>query len=271
MTGRFPTTRQRRRKPSATAETVRVAVITDIHGNLPALEAVLREVEAEHPDVIVSCGDVAAGPMPAETIDLLRRLPNARFVRGNADRFLVEEFDGAPIEGPPGVFEGWCAGQLSREQRDFLEGGEDTVSLNVDGLRRVLFCHGSPRSDMEIMTVETTDDRVRELVSGADADVVVCGHTHMPFDRVVDGVRVVNPGSVGMPYGEAGAFWAMLGPTLSLRRTDYDRESAAARIRKTSWPNADEFANHNVLVVPSFREALDHMREMDARQRARTT
>jgi putative phosphoesterase len=247
---------------------VRVAALADIHGNLPALEAVLKEVEREEPDLIVFCGDVASGPMPAQTVGLLRRLVKARFVRGNADRGLVDAYDGKAPVGWRGPFADWCADQLSREERDFLSRFEDTVEIAVDGVGRVLFCHGSPRSDVEIMTAETTDDRVRELISGHDVDVVVCGHTHMPFDRIVDGVRVVNPGSVGMPYGEGGAFWALLGPGVGLRRTDYDREAAAARIRGTAWPEAEQFARDNVLKVPSTEEALAFMREADAKQRS---
>jgi len=230
---------------------MRVAVVADIHGNLPALEAVLAEVERERPDHIVSCGDVAAGPMPTETIERLRALPNARFVRGNAD-----------------VLEDWAAEQVSDEQRDFLAGFQDTVTVEIDGLGGVLFCHGSPRSDVEVMLVDTPEERMRELLDGVDANVVVCGHTHMPFDRVVEGVRVVNPGSVGMPYGEPGAHWAMLGPGVDMRRTDYDRNVAAARIKASTWPRAEEFASGNVLEVPSLEEAMAYMRDYDLKQRS---
>lgn len=110
------------------------------------------------------------------------------------------------------------------------------------------------------MTTETTDDRLEEFTAGVDADVVVCGHTHMPFERVVGRVRVVNPGSVGMPYGHPGAFWALLGPGVELRRTDYDREAAAARMRQSTWPGAEEFARENVLSVASAEEAFAFFR-----------
>jgi putative phosphoesterase len=229
---------------------MRVAVLSDVHGNLPALEAVLVEVEREEPDLVVVCGDVAAGPMPVETIELLRTLPRARFVRGNADRQLVSRSD------PAGDLTGWAAEEITEDQRHFLDSFGDTVAVEIDGLGRVLFCHGSPRSDEEIMSAATPLDRMRELVMGVETDVVVCGHTHMQFDRDVDGVRVVNPGSVGMPYGEPGAFWALLGPDVEMRRTDYDHEAAAARIRESAWPVADEFARENVLTVPSVEEAL---------------
>ena len=248
---------------------MRVAALSDIHGNLPALEAVLREVEAEKPDLMIFGGDVASGPMPAETIAFLMTLPRARFVQGNADRGLVDEFDGAPASQMPGPFADWCARQITRRQRDFLAGFESSVVIDdVDGVGRLLFCHASPRNDTDIMTVETPLDRMRMLTSGIDADMVVCGHTHMQFDRKVDGLRVVNAGSVGMAYGEPGAYWAMLGPGLRLRRTDYDREAAARRIRAKDWSNAEDFATRNVISVPSLDEALDFMRRAEARQRA---
>jgi putative phosphoesterase len=248
---------------------MRVAAISDIHGNLPALEAVLAEVERERPDLLVFGGDVASGPMPAETIELLLRLQNARFVRGNADRGLIDEFDGMPAGEMPGPFGGWCAQQITKPQRDFLASFEDTVIVDrVDGLGRVLFCHASPRNDTDIFTVETPDERVRMLLFGVDANVVVCGHTHMQFDRRVDQIRVVNAGSVGMPYGRPGAYWAMLGPDVDLRRTDYDREAAARRIRAKDWDNAGTFAADNVLNVPSVEQAMEFMRKAEAKQTA---
>ncbi|HUZ87930.1 MAG TPA: metallophosphoesterase family protein [Candidatus Baltobacterales bacterium] len=247
--------------------TVRVAAPADIHGNLPALEAVLEEVRRESPELVVVCGDVASGPMPAQTIDLLTGLTEVRFVSGNADRGLVEAFDHQEGAGWSGPFGEWCAGQISREDRDFLDSFQATVVVeDVVGLGRVLFCHGSPRSDVEIMTVETPDERIRAFTAGLDVDVVVCGHTHMQFDRTVGRLRVVNPGSVGMPSGEPGAFWAMLGPGVEMRRTEYDREAAATRIRALDWPVAEEFARENVLTVPSMEEAMAFMHEMEAKQ-----
>jgi len=246
---------------------MRVAAISDIHGNLPALEAVLAEVEREKPDLIVVCGDVASGPMPSETIELLKTLHQTRFVQGNADRGLIEEFDGKPASAMPGPFADWCAAQIDRAQRDFLASFEPTVAIeDVDGLGRALFCHATPRNDTDVMTVETPLDRMRTHLSGVEADVVVCGHTHMQFDRMVDRVRVVNAGSVGMTYGEPGAYWAMLGPGAKMRRTEYDRSAAAERIRAKDWSGADEFARKNVMTVPSIGEAMDFMRKVEAKQ-----
>ncbi len=235
---------------------MRVGVLSDVHGNLPALEVVLVEVEREAPDVLVVCGDVASGPLPGETIDLLMRVPGARFVRGNADRGLVAAYDRLPLPEWPGPDVEWCAERISRRQRDFLAAFEETIRLDVDGLGRVLFCHGSPRSDEEIISARTPDTRVRALVAGVDADVVVCGHPHLPFDRRVNGLRVVNPGSVGMPYGAPGAYWALLGPHVALRRAEYDREAAAERIRSATGAETDDFVRENLLAVPTADEAF---------------
>src|SRR5438034_2129625 len=242
---------------------MRVAALADIHGNLPALEAVLRDVEREKPDFIVFCGDVSSGPMPAETIDLLRTIKGARFVRGNADRGLIEVFDGHPPPQMPGPYADWASAQLDRSQRDFLAGFEPSVQIE-----RILFCHAVPANDTDVFTVETPDDRVRELMHGVDADFVVCGHTHMQFDRKVGHLRIVNPGSVGMPYGEPGAYWAMLGPGVELRRTGYDREAAARRMRVKGSEDAEQFARENVLQVPTVDQAMEFMRAMEARQMA---
>ena len=241
---------------------MRVAALSDIHGNLPALEAVLAEVATEAPDLVVICGDVASGPLPVETLNTLMALPNTRFLHGNADRSLVAGYDGTAKPRLAGPAADWCAAQLSKEHRDFLASFPAEVRLEIDGLGSILFCHGSPRGDEEIMTAATPEGRLREMTAGLDADVIVCGHTHMQFDRIVDGVRIVNPGSVGMPYGEPGAYWALLGPDIEFRRRDYDRESAVARIAKSSWTDAPGFARDNVLSVPSVAQAMDFFRKV---------
>src|SRR5438309_4695450 len=267
---RTRTTPPRKRRPAGCkteSSNLRVAALSDIHGNLPALQPVLSEAERHRPDLTESCGDVASRPRPAETRSLLMSLPRARFVRGNADRGLVDAFDRKPKGRMPGPFADWCATRITREQRDFLTSFESTVTVDdVQGIGSVLFCHGSPRSDEEIMTGETALDRMREFMAGLDVDLVVCGHTHMQFDRMVDRVRVINAGSVGMPYREPGAYWAWLGPGVKMRKTDYDRGAAASRIRAKDWDNAEKFATDNVRSVPSIDQAMDFMRKMEAEQ-----
>jgi predicted phosphodiesterase len=235
-------------------ERMRVAALYDIHANAVALRAVLAELEREHVDLIVVGGDAAPGPLPGPTIELLRSLGDrAVFVRGNTDRWTVEEFDaragGGPDEGrierPAAA---WTATMIDQEQRDFLASFQEPVVIEVDGLGATLFCHGSPRSDEEILTALTPEDRWRPMFAGVDQQLVVCGHTHAQSDRVLGGVRVVNAGSVGMPFeGRAGAFWALLGPDVELRRTEYDIRAAEAELREGGWPGVDDFLRNSLL------------------------
>jgi putative phosphoesterase len=235
---------------------MRVGALHDVHGNLPALEAVLADVEREHVDQIVFGGDVAAGLLPRETIERLMEIRGARFVQGNADRILVEIFDGGEThEG--GLIDAWCASQLERRHRDFLASFEPTVVIGD-----VCFCHATPQSDEPAFTRITPDERVRELLGEVKQSVVVCGHTHMQFDRTVDGIRVVNAGSVGMSYGTTDACWALLdGTEVELRRTSYDLEAAAARLRASGHSLRDELIAENVLTSPSEEEVLELFRE----------
>jgi predicted phosphodiesterase len=210
---------------------VRVAVLNDIHGNLPALDAVLAAVDRAGVDAIVVGGDLVWGPMPSETLDRLAALGDrASFVMGNADRDVVEAFDGTAPEHDP--VSSYCAGRISRAQRDFLAGLVPTVVLDVDGLGETLFCHGSPRSDTERITTATPDARLRRILDGVGESVVVCGHTHRQFDRQLDTWRVVNAGAVGLPYeGRAAAFWALLGPDVQLQCTDYNIDETLEAFR----------------------------------------
>ncbi len=236
---------------------MRIAAIYDIHGNLPALEAVLAEIDRERPDLIVVGGDVAAGPMPRPTIERLMAIDRpAHFVLGNGDREMVALFDGVPLDPslPSAAREqiAWSVGQLDRAHRDFLASFTPPATFTIDGLGDTVFCHGSPRDVDEIITARTTDERLARIVAAVAQPLVVCGHTHMQFDRchplrrVPGAVRVVNAGSVGMPYGEPGAYWARLGPAVSLRRTAYDFDAAAERIRAGGFPWAEDFIANNM-------------------------
>ena len=205
---------------------MRVAALYDVHGNLPALDAVLRDGRFSGVDLVVSGGDVAAGPFPRECLQRLSELGDrVAFVRGNADRELA----------------GWSAERLDEDEHRTLREWPTTVEVDVDGLGPVVFCHGSPRSDEEILTAITPDRLVREACGGAR--VVVCGHTHVQFDRVVGETRLVNAGSVGSPYeGRRGAFWALLGPDVRLLSTDYDVDRAVEEFRATGYDGAEDLA-----------------------------
>ena len=239
---------------------MRVAAVYDVHGNAPALEAVLQAIAQERVDCIVVGGDVVAGPLPLETLELLNDCDTpTRFVRGNADREVIAQMQGEDLgDVPEDVRENvaWVAQQLGAEHLSVLSSWRETVRLNLEGLGEVLFCHATPRSDAEVFTCLTPETELLPVFSETDASLVVCGHTHMQFDRAVGGVRVINAGSVGMPYGGTGAFWLQLDDDVELKRTDYDLEAAANRIRATGYPQAEAFASDNVLSTPSEAEAL---------------
>jgi predicted phosphodiesterase len=244
---------------------VRIAVLCDIHGNLPALQAVLAEVESSGADLVVFGGDVAAGPMPVETVDVLAAYRGpARFVRGNADRLMVESFDGIPkkSEGP----DSWPASMLSRTHRDFLSTFEPSVEIAVDGLGVVICCHAGLESDeLPIITPGTPDELMAEALNSAHGRIVVAGHTHMQFDRRVANGRMVNAGSVGKPYADQpGAYWALLGPEVEFRRTAYDFAAAAEAVRRTAIPQREEWAA-DVLQPPTAEEATTLFEKMAGR------
>ena len=219
---------------------MRVAALYDVHGNVHALEAVLEEVERVEVDRIVFGGDIAAGPFPKETITLVRSL-DAVCIRGNADR----------RNGQWGMHQ-WVWDQLGPEAGEWLEALPEHAVL--DG---TFFCHATPRSITEIVTQETPDDQLAEVLAGVEQELVVAGHTHMQQDRPVDRWRFVNPGSVGRPYeGVPGAYWGIVGDEIELRKTEYDLEAAAAATRATGHPHAAELAEENILRVPSRAEAI---------------
>jgi putative phosphoesterase len=240
---------------------MRIAALYDIHGNLPALEAVLAAIDDEAVDEVVVGGDVLPGPMPTECLACLRSLElPVRFLGGNGEREVLAAREGRESERlPAGVAEAlrWNAAQLSPREADFLGSWPATLRLDVGGFGRVLFCHATPHSDSRIFTRRTPEISLRPAFEGAEADVVVCGHTHMPFDRTIGAVRVVNAGSVGMPFGEPGAHWLRLGPGVEFRRTPYDRREAAERIRATDFPGAAAFADDSVLRPPSEEAMLE--------------
>lgn len=218
------------------------AALFDIHGNLHALEAVLTEVDREGVEAIVCGGDVLWGPMPGECLDLLLER-EVLFIRGNADRDAVSGDD---------EIDRYCSARLGDTRKALVADWPLTIELDLPGPGRVLFCHATPRSDDEIVTRDTPDEAVAEALAEVEADLVVCGHTHVQFDRRPHGApRLVNAGSVGMPYeGDPDARWALFGPELELRRTTYDVEEAISAILATGMPQVER------IVVNALRGAV---------------
>jgi predicted phosphodiesterase len=194
-----------------------------------ALEAVLADLGDV--DAIVFGGDIFCGPLPQETLELVRSV-DAQFVRGNCERDPDERLQAL----------------LGADVIEWARAWPTTLEL--DG---VLYCHATPQDDTTLVVETSADERFANALEGVDARLVVGGHTHMQFTRG----RWVNAGSVGMPYeGEVAAFWAVVDDDVEFRKTPFDVERAAADIRASDWPSAEEFVTENLLAAPSRSEAL---------------
>jgi predicted phosphodiesterase len=246
-----------------------VAVLSDVHGVLPVLEAVLAAPEVQSAERIVVTGDLASGPQPVEVLQALTAVGDrAVLVRGNADRELVALARGEHIEVPDEISP-WAAAQLGPDQVHLLAGLPHPVVLDVDGFGPTVFCHGTPRRDDEVVLVDTRLDRWAEVFADLPAEyrTVVCGHTHMPFVRLVDRRLVVNSGSIGMPYGRPGGSWALLRDgQVSLRHTDIDVDRAIASVIASSgYPDRAEWAEYFLRARASDAEALSAFAPRDGR------
>ncbi|MFD0888489.1 metallophosphoesterase family protein, partial [Streptosporangium algeriense] len=246
-----------------------VAVLSDIHGVLPALEAVLAEPEVMAADRIVVTGDHAAGPQPVEVLDLLRSLGDrAVLVRGNADRDLVALSRGEGIEDAWEI-DLWAARQLRDEDVKLLADLPHPVTMEVDGFGKVVFCHGTPRDDNEVVLVDTRLERWAEVFADLPDDVrtVVCGHTHMPYVRLVDERLVVNAGSIGMPYGRTGGHWLLLHDgQVQIRRTPFDLDDAVESVvGRSGYHDCRSWAEHYIHAVTTDAEAVTVFGPRDGR------
>ena len=237
---------------------MRVAALYDIHGNLPALESVLGEVERAMVDRVVIGGDVLSGPMQVECLERLQLLyMPVHYIMGNSDREVIAARHGNENKKLPSFaleMIRWSAGKLMPEHEQWIASSPKTVRLEIPSIGSVLFCHATPRDDNEIFTRQTDEARLLPIFDAARADVVVCGHTHMQFDRMVGKTRVVNAGSIGMPFGMSGADWLLLGPDIELRHANYDRVDASRRIGGTGFPNTPEF---DMLNPPAAEKMLE--------------
>jgi putative phosphoesterase len=239
---------------------MRVAALYDIHGNLPALDAVLGEVRREGIDHLVVGGDVVPGPMIREALERLLHLDiPVQFIRGNCELEVLAELNGVKSTLPEQyrVVTRWSGEQLSQDQQGFMTSWPKTLRLEIPGIGAALFCHGTPQNENDIFTRRTPEERLLPVFTDVNADLVICGHTHMQFDRMIGRVRVLNAGSVGMPFGRAGADWLVLGPGVELRHTEYDLARAAEQIRATSYPQVETFVADYVLKPPSEEKMLE--------------
>ena len=243
------------------SESMRIAALYDIHGNLSALQSVLRDVETVGVDRIVVGGDVIPGPQPLESLSTLMNLSiPTDFIRGNGEREVFATLQGNASDKVPEPYRKameWVGQQFDLEQLQWMNDWPTTVQHSIDGLGEVEFCHATPQNDVDLFTRLTPTECLLPIFRETSSDIVVCGHTHMQFQRVVGRTVVANAGSVGMPFGKPGAFWLLLGPELEFRNSDYDRTAASAQICETNYPMRDDFAERNVLAVPDEAEMLE--------------
>lgn len=241
---------------------MRLAVLSDVHGNLPALEAVLADVQAQGtPDLYWVLGDLAVFcPWPAETIARLRALPNISFLQGNTDRYVVtgrrpvlpvrspEDWAAAParLAERDANFR-WTVERLSWDDYEFLRDLPTRLEMDVGAelprpYGRIVAFHANPTDDEANLFPDTPDEQVRPYLAGLNTRLMLYGHTHRPVDRVVDGVRLVNGGSVGFSLdGDPRPAYALLDfaggeCAVTLRRVEYDREAVIAELERVGHP-----------------------------------
>lgn len=249
---------------------MRIAALYDIHGNAPALEAVLADVAAAQVDAIVVGGDILAGPLPSECLTLLRDSDVPTYwIWGNGESDVLAVLAGEEVQGlgpKSAEIAEWVTTQLTSDEKQFLQSWTMTQQFDLNTIGPVLFCHATPQNNVDVFTKLTPDDEAQQILGETMAPIVVCGHTHMQFDRQLGDVRVVNAGSVGMPFGGTGAYWLLIDDALRLQKTTYDLAAAAERIRQSNYPEAAQFAEGNVLQAPSEQDALTFMMQIAARQ-----
>jgi predicted phosphodiesterase len=241
---------------------MKVAALYDVHGNLPALAAVLSDPRLADADVIVSGGDLVMGPLPAECLDLLEVEGRVRFLTGNGDREVCELDEGSDLVEAAR----WCSERLGPERRTRVGRWPSTVELEMPGLGFVLFCHATPTSDLPILTAATPDEDVARELGDVAAAVVVCGHTHVQYDRRAGRTRIVNAGSVGMPYeGSPDARWAVLGADgIEHLSTPYDSVAALDVLLRTGFPLVEQWLEPALTGRITAAEATD---EFERRRR----
>jgi predicted phosphodiesterase len=240
---------------------MKVLALYDIHGNPDALDAVLADPRAQGADVVVVGGDAVPGALARQALDRLDGLAvPVRWVRGNGEREVAGAAAGggsaSASEDPAARTAAFTAAELGADRARAL--GELLLTQMIDG---VLFCHASPRRDDEMLTRLSPPERWFEALAGVDAALVVGGHTHQQDDRLVEAVRFINAGSVGLPYeGDGDARWLWIDDGVpELRRTAYDHLAAGTRMRDTGYPDADSIEGSliepvDAIVVTRFFE-----------------
>lgn len=240
---------------------MRIAALYDIHGNLPALEAALKETEQSGADEILVGGDVIIGPMSSACLDLLFNIKKpVHYILGNCEVAVLDHITGITnTQFPENIQKciDWTAKNLRIDQVEAISSWPEKTSIEIDNLGHVLFCHATPESTTDVFTKITPESKLIDNFNSVDESIVVCGHTHMQFEKIISRTSVLNAGSVGMPFGLPGAYWLLLSNKIDFRKTLYDFNHAASLVKKTKYPDAYIFALKNILHPPSENSMLE--------------
>jgi predicted phosphodiesterase len=216
-----------------------LACLADVHCNTAALDAVLAAPEFQTADAVVFMGCLTTGPDPLGVLERCLSLDKpALFIAGNGERAVLEVAQGRVI--PEWAAGEWLVERHGTEGLDTIRGWPETIVCEVRGVGAIRVCHGSPRSDIELLTPGTSEERIAEATSMVPERTIAHGHTHLQYQRAAAGRQIIAPGSVGLPYttGPFGARWAMLGPDVRLLTTGYELAEAERRIEPIGYPNA---------------------------------
>jgi len=220
-----------------------IAALYDIHGNATALKSVLDELLSKyHVDEVIIGGDLVWGPEPREVMEILMNYKDQFvFIKGNADREVAYRYDtDNNLPEFVAIMNHWCADQLTTDQIDFLKGLQDSYQI-----KDYLFVHGSPRSDEEPIRNDTPKEEILPMIESTYENTIICGHTHIQFDRQIDNKRIVNAGSIGLQSNASGACWLMVSDHLiEFKVTEYDIKKAYKKILDSNCPYKEDFAEH---------------------------
>jgi putative phosphoesterase len=245
---------------------MKLGIIADIHGNDVALRALLADADALNVDRWWALGDlVLFGPRPAEVLELLLGLPGIRMLRGNTDRYVLTGEQPAPhatVADAAGTIDlveryaamaagiGWTRGVLDQAGLlATLTALPPQLRLQLPSGATVLGVHASPRADDGPgIDPSIADEELRPLLAGCGADIVIGGHTHAATDRLVDGIRALNPGSVGLPHNLGAASWLLIeddgdAPAVTHRSAPFDADAVVSDLRRRRHPNAEFIAS----------------------------
>jgi predicted phosphodiesterase len=239
-------------------EFARIAVVSDVHGNVPAFAACLADIAAADVAGVAILGDLTWGPQPREILAMVAELGVPSWgIRGNAERAVIDMAAGTrPTEV---AVDQWMIDEHGSDGVAVLAGFAASLSVDVGSIGRIRFCHGSPRSDIELLTPATSATLIAEVTLGVPERTIAHGHTHLQYQRSVGQHTVFGPGSVGIPYGtdgRTGARWAVASDAIELRVSSYDIEESIDIARRVGYPGLPNYEKY-LRTPPTLDELVE--------------